>query len=311
MTNKQNAKYAFYYLLSLVALIFTSISVGMIAFSIIDKTVPDAVNAFAGSYDGELKFAISALIIAAPIFYYLSSLIFKGLRKEELEKDSGVRRWLTYFILLVSSVIILGVFISLINNFLSGDLTSRFALKALSMFIISGAVFLFYFYDIKREDVIKKDAIIRLFFIISLALVTAAFIAAFFFVESPKLARARRLDLIVTSNMSNIENAVNSYYEINKKLPDNLETLKNASNVSLNANSLIDPETKQPIVYQKLSDKEFQFCATFRADTAPSNDNNYGYPTNVGSKDHKAGYQCLKGYLSALIKAEPVNTIVQ
>ena len=130
MSNKQNAKYAFYYLLSLVALVFMALAVGMIAFSIIDKTLPDVLNSTNGNFDGTLRFAISALLIATPIFYFLFSLILRGLKKEEILKDSGVRRWLTYFTLLVSSLIILGVFISVINSFLAGDLTSQFILKA-------------------------------------------------------------------------------------------------------------------------------------------------------------------------------------
>lgn len=313
MTNKHNAKYAFYYLLSLVALVFMAISVGLIVFSIIDKKVPDVLNTFVSNFDSQLKFAISALIIATPIFYFLSSLIFKGLRKEELEKDSGIRRWLTYFIILVSSLIMLGVFISTINNFLSGELTSRFILKAITIFLLSASVFSFYFYDIKREDLIKKDLITRLFFFISLALVAAAFIAAFFFVESPKTARARRLDQVVVNNISNLESAVNNYYDRYKKLPDNLDAFKAEKDIYLDANSLIDPETKQMIVYQKLGDKDFQFCAIFRVDSAKEFDNqgmmmSYpSYPSYPGDKRHSAGYQCLKGNLWALVKAETVK----
>ena len=311
MQNKYNAKYAFYYLLSFAALIFIGVSVGMIVYSIIDKTVPDALINYITSYDEQLKFAISALIIATPIFYFLSSLILKGLKKGELEKESGIRRWLTYFILLVSSLIILGVLISVINNFLSGELTSRFVLKALTVFLISASVFSFYFYDIKREDMIKKDLVIRLFFFISLVLILAAFVTAFFFVESPKTARARRLDQIVVNNISSLESAVNTYYDRYKKLPENLESLKNESSIYLDSSNFIDPETKQEIVYQKLDDKNFQFCSTFRTDSF--NDNNkpvsYTVPVSINANDHKSGYQCIKGNLWSVVKAEPVNNI--
>lgn len=85
-TNKQNAKYTFYYLLSLVALVFMAQGVGAIVFSIIDKTVTDVLNNTAGNFDSQLKFAISALFIAAPIFYLITSLIYKGLRQGELDK---------------------------------------------------------------------------------------------------------------------------------------------------------------------------------------------------------------------------------
>ncbi len=308
MNNKHNAKYAFYYLLSLVALIFTALAFGMIIFSIIDKVIPDVLNSYS-SVDGQLKFAISALFIAAPIFYFISHLIHRGLHKGELEKDSAIRRWLTYFIILISAMIILGVFIGVINNFLSGELTSRFIFKALTMLFISGACFSFYFYDIKRENPDKADKVVKIFFFATLACVIAAFVAAWFFVESPKTARNRRLDQALVQNIYNIENAVNSYYDRNKKLPLNLEELKTDKNIYINASAMIDPETKAPIAYNKISEKEFEMCATFRIDSIEENAKQATsyVGMDVNSKEHRAGYQCLRGNLYNAVKA--VETI--
>jgi hypothetical protein len=131
MNNKNNAKYAFYYLLSFVSLVFMALSVGMILFGIIDKTIIDAIQR-AVNANSQLKFAISSIIISAPIFYIISYLINQGLRRKELEKDSVLRRWLSYFILLASSLVVLGSFISVINVFLSGEITGRFILKAIT-----------------------------------------------------------------------------------------------------------------------------------------------------------------------------------
>lgn len=307
MPNKNDAKYAFYYLLSLAALIFTAFATGMVSFSIINKTIPDVINSYnSNGYDGQLKFAISALLIAAPIFYYISHLISRGLCQGELSKESGIRRWLTYFILLISSLIILGVFVDVINNFLSGELTSRFALKALTVFVLSALPFAYYFYDIRREAPEQPDKIVKIFFFVTLALVLIAFIAAWFFVESPSVARARRLDQVVINNISNLESAINTYYENNKKLPENLELLKVEKGLYLDSSFFMDPETKSLIIYQKSGDKEFSLCSTFRTDSLVERDMN-SYPTNdIYSKKHKAGYNCLPGNLYATVKAEPV-----
>lgn len=312
MNNKHNAKYAFYYLLSLVALIFTALSFGMIIFSIIDHILPDVLGAYSsGNIDGQLKFAISAIFIAAPIFYFISSLIHKGLHKGELEKDSGIRRWLTYFIILVASLIILGVFIGVINSFLAGELTGRFIFKSLTALFISGAAFSFYFYDIKRENPDKPDKVVKIFFFATLALVVAAFIAAWFFVESPSMARNRRLDSALVQNMYSLESAINNYYERNNKLPANLDEFKADKNIYLSVDALVDPETKAPIVYNKLGDKEFEMCATFRTDSIELNakQGNSYIGMDSGSKDHRAGYQCLRGnlYTAKAIDAKPVN----
>ncbi len=310
MNNQHNAKYAFYYLLSLAALIFMALSVGMIVFGIVNKTVVDALAlSNYNFYDSQMRFAISALFISAPIFYFFSSLISRGLKKGELEKDSAIRRWLNYFILLVSSVIILGVFIGIINNFLDGELTLRFVFKAIAMLIISGITFSFYYYDIKRTQPEKKDIIVRIYFFASLILVIAAFVAAWFFVEAPKEARNRRLDQIVVNNIYSLESAVNTYYEKNKKLPESIEELKANKNYFLDVNTLIDPATKEAIVYNKLNDKGFEFCATFRTD---SNTDSKGrtiaitYPGD--NKSHRTGYQCLTGTLYA-VEANPAEKV--
>ena len=303
-----NAKYAFYYLLSLVALIFTAISVGMVAFGIIDKTVADALNS--GNWVSDsLKFAISALIIATPIFFLMQSLINKGLRNTELDKESGVRRWLTYFILLVSSVTMLGVFIGVLNNFLAGEFTLSFILKAITMLIISAAVFSFYFYDIKRTNVIDKSLVMKIFFFSSLTIIVAAFVAAWFFIESPVVTRAKRLDQNLVNNMTSLENAVNSYNDKYKKLPENLDEIKNNRDIYLDLHSLVDPETNAPITYHKKSETSFEFCATFRTDNKnvdPKNDPSYSDPTKL----HAAGYQCISSDVwsadAKTVEAKPV-----
>jgi len=304
-----NAKYAFYYLLSLVALIFTAVSVGMIAFGIINRTVIDALN-LGGSVSDTLKFAISALIIATPIFFAAQHLINKGLRRGELTKDSGVRRWLTYFILLVSSVTILGVFINIINNFLSGELTLNSILKGLSIIIIAAVIFSFYFYDIKREDVSGRTLVMKIFFFGSLAVIVAAFSASWFFVESPSVTRAKRLDQNLVNNINNLENAVNSYNDKYKKLPDTLDQVKNNKDIYLDNKSFTDPETGIPITYKKTSDSSFEFCAIFRTDNKnidPKADNStyYSDPT----KAHLAGYQCLPGQTWSMAKPVPVGAV--
>jgi len=314
MNNKHNAKYSFYYLLSLAALIFMALSFGMILFSIINELIPDVLGGYNyNSIDGQLKFAISALLISAPIFYFISNLINKGIHRGELEKDSAIRRWLTYFIILVSSLIVLGVFIGIINNFLSGELTGRFIFKSLTVFVIAGLSFSFYFYDIKRENPDKPDKVVKIFFLATLVLVIAVFVAAWFFVESPKTARERRLDQVLVQNIHNLENVVNSYYERNKKLPANIEELKADRNIYIGPNTLTDQESNTPVIYNKLNDQEFEICATFRTDSL-KDDNGRGkvvftMPVSINPDNHGAGYQCLPGNLYTLktVEAETVK----
>ena len=80
--NKTNnaAKFAFFYMLSLVALIFMALSTGIIIFQIINKHIIDILNEFRGRYsDDAMKFGISALVISAPIFFFTMRQIYKSL----------------------------------------------------------------------------------------------------------------------------------------------------------------------------------------------------------------------------------------
>ncbi|NCN22319.1 hypothetical protein GW758_02925 [Candidatus Falkowbacteria bacterium] len=298
--NQHGAKYAFYYLLSLVSLIFVGIAVGLIAFGIIDKTVVDPLaNIYYGNRDGGLRFAISALLIAGPIYYYSLFLINRGLKRNELKIDSQIRKWLTYFIILVSILIILGVFISIINNFLAGELSLKFFLKALSMLLISGLVFSYYFHDIKVEDRNLARKMKKIFLGLSLIFVGAAFISVWFFVESPKEARMRRLDQNLLTNINILENAINSFYADKGALPEDISELKN-TNYYFEQNSFIDPETGKSIEYKKTGDKSFEFCATFRTSSNFNDVNNrsVSMPTyGPSDKNYEAGYNCLKGNL--------------
>ena len=303
--NHQSPKYSFYYLLSLVALIFTAISAGLILFGIIDDSFKDAwaFNAYRDS-DGQYKFAISALLIAAPTYYLTVYLINQGLKKLELAIDSSLRRWLTYLILFVSALIILGVFIGIVNNFLSGALTISFMLKLFSVLLIAGIIFSYYFWDIKRSNFSQKTLVQRLYAIISIILLSIVFITAWFFVELPADARARRLDDSLMNNIYQLENAVNSYYAENERLPETLEELQADSRFTVNDYYLLDQENGKQIEYKKEGETDFSFCAEFRRANNDVDNSNHPYFNN--DRKHEAGYSCVKGAVPGAI-----NSLIQ
>lgn len=294
MDNSNNsAKYAFFYMLSLVALIFMSLSAGMIIFQIINKNIIDVINQFRGRYSpDQLKFAISALIISTPIFYLTAHQIYKNLFSGALEKDSGIRKWLTYFILFVSSVVMIGWLIATINSFLDGELTMKFILKSVTAIGIAAAIFSFYLYDIKREQVAgKKDKTIQMYFYSSLAVVIAVFTASLFFVESPTETRNRKLDNAVLENFNDIDRALETYYNDNETIPEDLEVLKSEFSY-ITDKDLEDPVSKEKYEYKKVSDNTYELCATFR--TSNKDDEEDRYKPYEEQWPHDIGHQCLK-----------------
>jgi hypothetical protein len=286
------AKFAFFYMLSLVALIFMALSSGMIIFQIINKLIADPINQFSGRFSTEaLKFAISAIIIATPIYFLITRQIFKNLFSGELDENSGIRKWLTYFILLVSSVVMIGWFIATINSFLDGELTSKFILKSLTAIGIAAIVFSFYFYDIKREGVKeKKDKIIRLYFVASLVAVIAVFISSLFFVESPGETRDRKMDEKVLSQFNKIDGAVNQYFKIHEDLPENFKVLQGEFEYLVDKD-FVNPFTNKTFDYNLKSTTTYELCDTFLASNIEEETEDYREYKELWP--HGAGYQCL------------------
>ncbi|MFH1565023.1 MAG: DUF5671 domain-containing protein [bacterium] len=299
MEHKNSAKFAFFYMLSLVALVFMSVSTGMIIFQIINKYITDFVEQYSIRYSSnQLKFAISALIISAPIYYLTARQIFKNLFSGELDKNSGVRRWLTYLILLITSIVMIGWMIAVINNFLSGEFTLKFILKAITALGISAIVFTFYLHDVNREEFVnKKDEAIKLYLYGSLTLIIIAFVASLFTVESPMQSRNRKFDEAIISDFNIINMAIETYCQDNEKMPENLSSLKEGSNF-LAGDDIENPISGEEYEYKITGDKTYELCAVFRTSNKEEEENEYRYYGPNEFYLHDSGYQCLKNTIN-------------
>jgi hypothetical protein len=288
-----SAKLAFYYMLSLVALTFMSLGTGMVIFQIINKYVVDQLAEYQTRFNPDiLKYAISMLVVAAPIFYAVTRQIFRSLFTGQLDKESGVRRWLVYFILLVSAVVVLGTLVNILNNFLNGELTLKFILKALTVGNIAAIIFSFYLYDIRRVEVSnKRDNVITIYFYASLAIIIVSFIFSLFIMESPTTTRNRKLDNVIISSFDQIGSVIDSYYSEKGGLPVSLDELRRNYNY-LSDDVFADPVTGVKFDYQTKSQDEYELCATFRL-TSEIDNQYYSDRTFIQRWPHAAGYQCL------------------
>lgn len=268
-----------------------ALSSGMVIFQVINKFITDIIDA--GRYsDDVLKFAISAIIVSTPIYYLTMRQIHKNLFSGDLSEESGIRKWLTYLILLIASVVMIGWFIATVNSFFNGELTTKFILKAITAIGIAAAIFGFYFYDIKREQIVgKKDNIIRIYFYASLAAVLAVFITALFVVESPTETRNRRQDEAVLSNFSQVDSAINSYYAEQNILPENLNVLV-AEYTFINEDNLKNPATDEMFGYNITSTTTYELCANFLTSNKKKDGRDFAPYKDLWP--HDAGYQCLE-----------------
>ena len=147
-----SAREAFFYLVIFVTLYTSAYNLGSLLFQFINRAFPIPTQVSAKQINDTIRFSISALVVAFPIFLYVSNLMSRSVSLDPGKRASKVRKWLTYLTLFIVACILIGDFVSLIYNFLGGELTARFALKVLVVGSISGAVFAYYLADLKIEE---------------------------------------------------------------------------------------------------------------------------------------------------------------
>ncbi|MEK7560146.1 MAG: DUF5671 domain-containing protein [Patescibacteria group bacterium] len=150
-----SAKDFFLQLGAMVALYASAISFTMLVFEYINVFFPDVLGI--GGYDDtsnsfrSIRWSISMLIVVFPLYIWMAWFLEKSYKKYPERRKVWIRKWLVYLTLFVAAIIIIGNFITLIYNALGGELTTRFVLKVITLFFVTGSVFGYYFLDIKKH----------------------------------------------------------------------------------------------------------------------------------------------------------------
>ena len=265
MKSKTSPKDFFLYLSVIVTLYVSAISLLRLFFEMIDTAFPDPLSYSHGFYDGTLRGAIASLIVIFPLHIFLSCLWNKNMRREPEKRELWVRRWFTYLTLFVAGVTLAVDLILLIDHFLGGDLTARFTLKVVAVFLTAGAIFGYFIYDLRRE-VAKVDKRLKIFAWSSGIIILASLILGFVIIGSPWQARLRRFDEQRISNLQEIQWRVVDFWQRNRKLPESLETLKGDLYAGGNVFQ-VDPETGQQYEYRRVADLKFELCGKFSTDS--------------------------------------------
>lgn len=249
----------FLYLTTFISLAYVAFGVGNILFEFVNKMFPDLVNFdYASTFNqGTVKFAISSLFVAGPIFFILSGKINQFISEKRMFLESQTRKWLTHVVLFFSAGTVIGDLVALMNNFLNGDLPTRFLLKVLIVLLIAGSIFGYYLWDIRRKEVLPADSSIKkAVFASALIVVASVFIFGFFIIDSPSVSREKRIDLQVVSELQNADNAIRNYFNDSGKLPEKIADLdKTSFAFQLQKGSTLE--------YQKTGSDTFVLCASF------------------------------------------------
>jgi hypothetical protein len=96
--------------------------------------------------------AAAALLIAFPVFLWLSRYVGRLMAQEPDKRGSKVRKWLTYLTLFVAAIVFLGDLVFLVSRLLGGELPPRFLAKVVVVGAIAGYVFGHYLADLRHDE---------------------------------------------------------------------------------------------------------------------------------------------------------------
>ncbi len=299
---KNNALDAFLNLLTHITLGWFAISLGQLIFAIIEKTIGTVDKGYyyhAGN--GAFSWPISSLIIITPIFLLATKTLHGHYKSGKLAPNGAIYRWLTYFMLLIASLVIAGDLINIVNKLLDGEYTLNSMLKALTVLFIALGIFLYYWRDMKRTDYSKKDATTKWSATGVIVVTLAAIIGGFIVSDSPALARAKKFDRQRAGDLTSIFYDLDSEFG-GDELPETLQTSR--------AKQYVDPETGTAYPYTKVGAQEYTICATFSHDSDYADEGRFSGASDPTSKwlNHKAGEQCYDVTLSD--RNEPTVKVV-
>lgn len=289
------AKDVFSYLLMIIMLYIGVISFTAMIWQYINVRFPDALNQAYGAYD-IIRNSISCLVVVWPVLVLISWMIGKDLRKEKEKQNIWVRKWLMYLTLFIASMTIIIDLITLLNSFLSGEITTRFVLKVLVILIVAASVFGYYLWDLKR-DAWKKTTICLTVTIATSVLIIGSIIGGFFLVGSPAHQRIIRMDNQRVSDLQNIQSQVIYYWTQKGAIPKVLTDLQDPISGFI---APTDPVTKNAYTYRVKDVHVFELCATFTEASVIEVGAGYtgsSYPSRAGTADvwtHAAGEVCFE-----------------
>lgn len=284
-----------------------AVSLGVLLFGVINYFFQDKlVNYYKRSSADSIHYAIASLIIGVPLYYFAMRFWFRRLGEDKLKVESKLTKWITYLVLLVAAVTVVGDLIVVIFNMLQGEITTRFFLKALTIFMITGGIFSFYFLERKKVQY-KKDISRRVFVLfgwVTLGIVIISIILGFMASGSPKTERMRSFDDARSRDLQSLANCISSYANKNKALPESLEGLKVDSDYSY-CNNKKDPETKDIYEYVILNKTyesngvikgDFELCAYFSLELHDNGSSDDRFESYNMSKwfEHGTGRSCDK-----------------
>ena len=138
-----SARDAFRHGLMFFALLLVTSHLGLLVFALIDRWLPDPLDPY-GYSDGPIRWSVAVLLVAWPVWAVTSLNLARDAERDPGQRRSAVGRWLTWGALFLAAATLVGDAIAIVAGFLGGDFGLSFLLKAVTVAVIAGAIFLAY-----------------------------------------------------------------------------------------------------------------------------------------------------------------------
>ncbi len=288
-----------HFVLQLGSLVSLYLSLGFLLtllFSIINIMFPDAIDNYWAieSAHSSVRIGIAMVLVFFPTYLLLTRTVNKMRRSEAGGAYLVLTKWLVYLSLLIGGGVLLGDLVAVIMTFLEGEITQRFILKALAVFVVVGAAFYYYILDAKGFWLKNEQkSILFAFGAIVVVLISLGF--GFKNIETPSEVRERKLDAQQITDLQQLQWRIQDHAVVNSAVPASLDQLSNGAVTAA-------PEDR-PAYRYNVTAEGFELCATF---AQPSSDSeNFMYQTSVVPEakmmvknpdnwQHEAGEVCFK-----------------
>ncbi len=293
-------------------------SFGVLYFNIINYFFPDALTDYSQwrveQARNAIHYAMAGLIVGFPLYVTAMRMWLRTFKETEGKIESTLTKWITYLVLLVASVVVVGDLIAVLYTFLQGEISVRFFLKALVIFAIAGSVFGMYFLERKRvqyQKEVPNTVFVRIGWGVFGA-VLLGIILGFISGGTPSMERTRTFDSQRSEDLTTLSRCIEQYAQTFQTLPETFDALSVSSELSYCATQT-DPETGASYDYSIVTPLtlsgngmymgSFRLCATFTHSTEGVRDTRKWYI-------HPEGETCKVENISvrSLSPVAPTNT---
>jgi hypothetical protein len=263
-----SARDAFFYLLIFSTLAVWTLSLGCLAFSLIDRWLVDPLfRGYGEAFNTyTVTMSLAAVIVAFPLYLLVSRVVLREAAADPDKLESGIRKWLTYMALVIAASVFMGDLITALAYLLRGELTSRFLAKSFVVLVLSSGVFWYYFGGLRKlataASRFSRDRVMA----VASAVVVAIMIGlGFIHLGAPGAQRKLVADSQRVQRLYMLSNAIRNYWLSHaSQLPSNLSEVPG---------SYLDPITNQTFEYLRGRGNQYQLCAVFAAHSPREEDN--------------------------------------